>query len=412
MADAVSGDTIFLRDSVTENVTLTAGVNIAAWTGGSLNTPSITGTLTMTTAGTCNISGINLVTNSAVFLAVTGSAASIVNLINCYLNCTNNTGITFSPANTSAQLNIVNCRGNLATTGIAYLSDSSTGFTTIYHSNLMNTGSSTTASTKSAGGISIWHSTFINALTYSSSGTGSSIDNSIMDCSVFNTTALTTSGTGSCSVFNSFLASGTSSAISVGVGTIVGVSQATISSSNTNAITGAGTLQVADIAMTGSSSTINTTTITSLNTVCGGIKFNKEIDALNTYVVGTFTPTIVGTVTGTTTYSVQTGNYVKIGNNVTVHGTMVGSAATGTGSNILGGFPFTSKNAGNNYYGSVLTANAAGWTWPALTTSIYAQVTVNSATGAIDVSGSGAAFSALQMANAAFNMQYSITYQI
>lgn len=84
MAVATSGDTIFLRDSVTENVTLTPGVNISSWgSGSSLNATgraSITGTLTMTGAGSCTISGIQLQTNAAALLAVTGSAASVVNL--------------------------------------------------------------------------------------------------------------------------------------------------------------------------------------------------------------------------------------------------------------------------------------------------------------------------------------------
>src|SRR6185436_13699104 len=155
MADAVSGDTIFLRDSVTENVTLTAGVNITAWTGGSLNVPSITGTLTMTTAGTCNISGIRLVTNSAALLAVTGSAASIVNLNNCYLNCSNNTGITFSSSSSSSNINIKECSGDIGTTGISLFSDSSAGNLRILYSMINNSGNSTTVSTKSAGLIAI-----------------------------------------------------------------------------------------------------------------------------------------------------------------------------------------------------------------------------------------------------------------
>ena len=57
MADAVSGDIIFMRDSVTENVTLTPGVSITSFAGSpSSSQVSITGTLTMTGAGICNLS--------------------------------------------------------------------------------------------------------------------------------------------------------------------------------------------------------------------------------------------------------------------------------------------------------------------------------------------------------------------
>src|ERR1043166_1875682 len=92
LTSASSGDTIFIRPGTyTENLTLKAGVNIAAFIcDGYTPNVTISGTLTLTTAGTVSISGIRLQTNSAAVLAVTGSAASNVFLINCYLNLTNN----------------------------------------------------------------------------------------------------------------------------------------------------------------------------------------------------------------------------------------------------------------------------------------------------------------------------------
>src|SRR5690242_8473255 len=86
LTSASSGDTIFIRPGTyTENLTLKAGVNLTAYTCDAL-TPNVTisGTCTFTAAGTVSISGIRLQTNSAALLAVTGSAASIVNLDNCY----------------------------------------------------------------------------------------------------------------------------------------------------------------------------------------------------------------------------------------------------------------------------------------------------------------------------------------
>src|SRR6187549_2813926 len=66
MSAASAGDTIFLRDSVTENVTITPGVNIVGPVNqGTLNVPTITGTLTMTGAGTSTVSNVILTTNSA-----------------------------------------------------------------------------------------------------------------------------------------------------------------------------------------------------------------------------------------------------------------------------------------------------------------------------------------------------------
>lgn len=268
MADSVSGDTIFLRDSVTENVTLTAGVNIAAWTGGTLNTPTITGTLTMTTAGTCNISGIRLQTNSAALLAVTGSAASIVNVNNCYLNCTNNTGITFSSSSSSAQINLMNCHSDLGTTGIALYSMSSAGSMQIESLFSGNSGGSTTQTSNSAGTVSYYYS----ALNYpiSSTGTGTlSVLYNIVSTSAQNSTSLTFDGSGTSLCRHCQVISGTASAISIGAGANLTLEQTSINSSNANAVSGLGTLNYLSLTFDGSSSKINTTTQTG-GTLQGG----------------------------------------------------------------------------------------------------------------------------------------------
>src|SRR5258708_20620706 len=96
LTSASSGDTIFIRPGTyTENLTLKAGVNLSAFGSDSSQNGTgkviISGTCTMTTAGSVTISGIQLQTNSAALLAVTGTLASVVNLQNCYLNCTNTT---------------------------------------------------------------------------------------------------------------------------------------------------------------------------------------------------------------------------------------------------------------------------------------------------------------------------------
>jgi len=113
LASASSGDTISIRPGTyTGNFSLKGGVNITAFgSDSSLNGTGkviIQGTCTLSEAGTVTISGVQLQTNSAAALAVTGSAASVVNLQNCYLNFTNNTGITYSSSNSSSAINIQN----------------------------------------------------------------------------------------------------------------------------------------------------------------------------------------------------------------------------------------------------------------------------------------------------------------
>jgi len=260
MADAVSGDTIFLRDSVTENVTLIAGVNIAAWQGGTLNTPSITGTLTMTAAGTCNISGVRLVTNSAVFLAVTGNAASIVNLNNCFLNASNNDGITFSSSSASASIRIEYCKTDLATSGIKLFAHSSSGVLSFRYVTNGNSGGSSTASTCSAGTLLFVETTINHPITLSGTGSVEAAEFSI-DTSATNTTALTLGG-GSQAFRFTKIASGSASAVTIS--TTASLESCTINSSNTNAVTGAGTLLYSNLIFDGSSNVINTTTQTAL----------------------------------------------------------------------------------------------------------------------------------------------------
>lgn len=264
---ASSGQTIFIRPGTyTENLTLKAGVNLTAFgSDSSLNATGkviISGTCTMTTAGSVTISGIQLQTNSAALLAVTGSAASVVNLNNCFLNCTNNTGITFSAANTSAQININNCYGDIGTTGITYFSDSSTGTLNINYTDLANSGNSTTASTKSAGLITGRFASIRVPLTYSSSNILSSFIECNATTNAVNTTAITTSGTGTFTIDGGRVDAGSASAISAGAGTTVACRNCIVFSTNTNALTGAGTLTFVGILFSGTSSQSNVTTQT------------------------------------------------------------------------------------------------------------------------------------------------------
>jgi hypothetical protein len=263
LTSASSGDTIFIRPGTyTENPTLKAGVNLTAFgSDGSLNgigNVIINGTCTLTTAGTVTISGIQLQTNSAALLAVTGSAASIVNLQNCYLNCSNNSGITFSSSSSSAQININNCFGNLGTTGINLFSHSGAGQLLFYYSRFTNLGGSTTASTASAGAlISVW-SNFSSPVTTSSTN-AMSMYQTIIDSTAQNVTPLTVGGSGTQGIALSQFYAGTASAISIS--STANVFSTFVSSTNTHAITGGGSLNYSNISFAnGGSVLINVTT--------------------------------------------------------------------------------------------------------------------------------------------------------
>jgi hypothetical protein len=259
MAAASVGDTIFLRDSVTENVTITPGVNIAAWYGSSLNKPTITGTLTMNGAGTSSISGIELVTNSAFAIAVTGSATSILNLNNCYINCSNNTGISLTSSDANSVIRINNSRGNIGTTGISLFTMSGSGLLEINYCFVTNTGGSSTASTVSAGTCSAHSSELRFPITTSGTGQIGLIFSSILS-SAQNVTCITHGSSTTSSVRFCRCESGSASAISISVGSTLFVIGCQIASSNTNAITGAGSITYAGLLFNSTSSNINTTT--------------------------------------------------------------------------------------------------------------------------------------------------------
>lgn len=258
---ANSGDTIFVRPGTyTEDLTLKAGVNITAFTGdGSLNATGhviIVGKCTFTTAGTVTLSGIQLQTNSDFVLAVTGSAASIVNINDCYLNCTNNTGISITSSG-GASVNMVNSKLNLGTTGIAYFAVSA-GSLIVRFCDFANSGGSSTASTASGSSvIQLFYCLFLSIITTSNTASLGCVD-CYMGFS--GSTALTINGTGTNAIEKCIVISGTASAISIGAGAGCQVTTCEISSSNTNAITGAGTINYGAVTFSSSSSTINTTT--------------------------------------------------------------------------------------------------------------------------------------------------------
>jgi len=275
-AGSVGGNgTIFIRPGTyTENPALVAGWNLTGFMDDGL-TPTVTiiGKCTFSSAGTVSISCIRLQTNSDYFLSITGSAASDVNVDYCYLNASNNTGINFSSSSSSAALLFTNCLGNLGTTGIGLFSHSSAGAFDLEQCSFLNTGASTTASTCSAGVLNLTLCYLQSPITISSTGT-TTIEYSAFDLSAINTTCLTLGGASNQAARFCRIISGTASAISVS--TTFTISQCTVNSSNTNAITGAGTINYTEIAFIGSSSIINTTTQAGLYTNLGKYKASSQ----------------------------------------------------------------------------------------------------------------------------------------
>lgn len=263
---ASSGDTIYIQTGTyTENLTLKAGVNLASFDCDSLNgNVTVIGKMTFTAAGTVDISGIRLTTSSDFCLAITGSAASIVNLRNCYINCVDNTGISYTSSSGSSALNLYGCNGNLATTGITLFAKSASGIMTMYYCNFDNTGNSSTVSTISAGVGTFYHCEFYLPLS-----TSGGADIQLFWCLIYTVPTASVgvghSGTGGASyLYFSFVTTGTGTAVSVGAGATLIAIGTTINSSNATTINGTGTLQYQNITMQGPSSAFTVSTATQL----------------------------------------------------------------------------------------------------------------------------------------------------
>jgi hypothetical protein len=280
---ASSGQTIFIRPGTyTENPVLVAGVNLVAFTQDS-TTPTVTivGECTFSGAGTVTLSNLFLKTNSSYFLAVTGSSASVVNLEGCYLDCSNNTGIDFTSSSASASITCTNCTGNIATTGISLFTSSSAGSLNFYLCDINNTGSATTASTISAGDLYINNCYLAFPITTSSTA---SIVILGLQIAGINTTCLTLGGSGLTQAEFMVANSGTASAISIGSSCTLTLDNSRIYSSNTNAITGTGTLEAADVTFADSSG-VNVTTMAPLS--CGPININSTQPSFGAYLTAT-----------------------------------------------------------------------------------------------------------------------------
>src|SRR5436190_3419231 len=159
-----------LTGTYTENFTLPANINLTAFNCDS-TTPNVTiiGKITCTDAGSRSISGIRLQTNSDNLLVVSGTLATVVYLDGCHLNCTNNTGISFSSSNSSSLISLNYCTGNFTTTGISLFTSSSTGTVLIKYSRFDNSATTTTASSISAGTLLCYYSYL--TFPFSTSGT-------------------------------------------------------------------------------------------------------------------------------------------------------------------------------------------------------------------------------------------------
>ncbi len=416
LAAAVSGQTVFLRDSVTENVTLPAGVNIASWSGSSANTSSVTGKITMTGAGTSTISGIQLITNSDYCVEITGSAASILNIDDCYINATaSNNAIHYTTSSGSSIIFMNRCKYNLTSNTLLISTSAGQLFATYCYYD----GSPTTvASTLSAGFFNARFCEFPFPIT-----TTSTAGLALKHCTQTqnNNTCITHGGTGAGSVLQHCnVNAGNASVISIGTGATLAITATELATSNTNVVTGAGTAVIDGIFFSGTGNTMNVTTVTNSTVYPGAIIMpvaggsgTPTSNTMTTYEEGTWVPTITGSGTaGSPTYTDQHGYYIKTGSLVTVWFNVAYSAISGspTGDVTLGALPFTSSSS-TSYFASGCGVTTGGATWPASHTMFVWQIGGGATTAVAASLQSGGSQSNIAIASGNFVWRGTITYR-
>lgn len=339
--DSSAGDELYIRygtGTYTEDPVLIDGITLGSIGDRAATLPEIVGKVSIS-SGTANLRGIKVTGDADYAISCTDTGA--INCYGCDLNASDNDMI----GNTGSGLQrFERCSLNL--TGDFKLFDSSgSGGIFFRRCTGSNTASTTAATHSGSGTLRVEYCDFPFSFSVSATS-GSIFSNSTFNGGTRNITILTTAGTANNTINNCFLESGTSSCISAGSGTTIQIANTNLVSSNTNVVTGAGTVEYGNISFFGSSSLMNTTTLTPQNECHGPISFDEGSNFLDFYEKGSWTPAIDGT-TGspTVTYTTQLGKYTRIGDVVFCKFFIaINTFSGGTGGAIITGLPFTSAN--------------------------------------------------------------------
>lgn len=382
LTSASSGDDIFIRPGTyTGNLTAKAGVNLIAWDPDLAGNVTIVGTITCNVSGTVNFSGLRLQTNSANILVASGSSAQTINFYNCYFNCTNFTGLNGANSNTASSINLYNCSGDMGTTGISFCFFGFHGGS-FYNTSITNSGGTANAVGIGAGTLRCYNSQFFLTLQPSSTGQFY-LENCSVDTSAVNLTCVSsTASSGSSTAIGCNFSSGTASAITINSTQPFNLLNSSISSSNTNTVTGTGTLNYTPIAFYGSSTGMNITTQTPLpcgpgaskglvtGTPAAGFMGEQIRSAIAQASAVTLTNSIAANVTS---ISLTAGIWDVTGV-VMFNGTITGTASGAT----IGTTSATTGTLGDNYIltPTVSTVNDLGVVVPPYRISLTSTTTV------------------------------------
>lgn len=311
---ASSGDIISIRPGTyTENLTLKAGVILTSLIedghDAQLTPVTISGQIGMTDAGSAEIQGCNLTTNGADLISISGSSASNIRFYACQLsNASTFTILTLNNANCTVLFNSCKLVSNDGSTKVFNITTCSNVYVT-YGSKQFNAAA---ASTIAAGAFNIWYSDWESPIT--TSGTAQFYCR-YANLTQVSATTITCGGSGGHKI--AYCQCGSGSASTFTINSAATIEECTVDSTNTNAITGSGTLTAGVINFPNTSHTINST----LTVVTESIyPINKTFNNIVTQVF---------TATGASTYTPTAGMKYCIVEVVGGGGGAGGVAATG-----------------------------------------------------------------------------------
>jgi hypothetical protein len=295
LAATISGDVVYLANSVTENVTIPPGVTIL---GSSYINTSITGKVTMSSPGSSYVANLQLTTNGDNSLLLDGGTnACVIYANNCFINNTNATSINITNTNGTSGIFLKDCLGSMTNGQTLFAVAAGSTRLIIYDSNFDLGPTSSVASTFAGGALIIRNSTFANPITTSGSGS-LGIEYGTIAASPVNATALTIGSTGSQNVNYGLIGSGTASAITVNAGSILTALNTNFDCSNATTIAGSGTINYSNL--------VNDTggAVTFASTLTQGINPAEFSQIIINATSGSSSP-LTSTYTSTTTNTFQ-----------------------------------------------------------------------------------------------------------
>lgn len=240
-ASSSSPKNIYVKPGTyTTALTLHDGINIIGLaTSGEIG-PVISGQITFSTAGTSNISGCYLVTNSAFAIVVGGIVATVLNINNCYFSAISAAqAISFTSSSASAQINIHNCTGTAGTVVGGLFTSSSAGTINISEVYFYNPSANASNNLISAGSLNVYRSYF--EIQFQTSGTNAAYFNDVyINTAAAGITGISIGGSGTNAMRFCTVSSDGSPAI--GTGTTATVEHCTINSSSGTAFSSTGNL--------------------------------------------------------------------------------------------------------------------------------------------------------------------------